>query len=325
MKLATNDDIMVNMLEIQIKQLKEKLSQYALGRKVNEFLGYLHVEAGLSPNSILAYGRDLLMFVEYCDPDNVRSLADIRPVTAYGFIQSLGRQGKAESTISRGLVAVKMLIRFGLLTGAITEDITDTLEAPKQWKRLPSVISRDQVFKLLAAPDVELDPFYLRDVAILETLYATGARVSEVANLSAKDINFDFGYVRCFGKGNKERIVPLGTQANKTIKRYMSELRPLLLRDHSPTTLFLTNNGHAIDRTNLWRIVKKYALRAGLPKTMTVHTIRHCFETHLLYGGVDLRYLQEMLGHADDSTTQVYTHVDNDRLREIHKKYHPRA
>lgn len=307
----------------QIQCLREKLQGLPLGNVISQFLDYMTVEAGLSPNSVLAYGRDLLGFAEHCVSEKCSKLVNIIPVTVYRYLQRLAKSGKAESTISRCLVAIKMLLRFGILTGQLTEDITDSLEGPKLWKKLPGIANKDQVFRLMEAPCPD-DPYYLRDKAILELLYATGARASEVAGLTTKDVNIDVGYVRCFGKGRKERIVPLGKTAGQTLKSYLSELRPQLLKAHSPDTLFLSRTGRGLDRIELWRIVKKYALRAGMPKGLTVHTLRHCFATHLLSGGVDLRTLQEMLGHADIKTTQIYTHVDQDRLRAIHKKYHPR-
>lgn len=312
------------MLNKQIQLLREKLRNLPLGSTVEQFLDYLTVEAGLSANTVLAYGRDLLGFAEHCQAQKIDKLEKIEPVTVYGYMQNLGKSGLAESSISRCLVAIKMLLRFGILTGRGSNDITDTLESPKLWKKLPGIANKDQVFRLMNAPCPD-DPYYLRDKSILELLYATGARASEVAGLSLKDINLTVGYVRCFGKGRKERIVPLGRMAGETLKNYLSELRPLLLKTHSPDTLFLSRTGHGLDRIDLWRIVKKYALRAGMPKGLTVHTLRHCFATHLLSGGVDLRTLQEMLGHADIKTTQIYTHVDQDRLRAIHKKFHPRG
>ena len=312
------------MLTVQINEVRNKLKSLPLGGVVGTFLDYLTVEAGLSPNTILAYGRDLLKFADYCQSQNVNSLGDILPTTAYGFLRYLSDCGLAENSISRNLVAVKMLIRFGVLTGQLTEDITDTLESPKLWQKLPAIASQDQVFRLLAAPCAD-DPYYLRDKALLSVLYATGARASEVVNMKIKDANLNVGYVRCFGKGQKERIVPLGKVAAETVTAYLHELRPELEKPHSGDVLFLSRTGRGLDRIELWRIVKKYAIRAGMPKNLTVHTLRHCFATHLLSGGVDLRTLQEMLGHADIKTTQIYTHVDNERLRSIHKQFHPRG
>jgi len=310
------------MLSNQIQSLKRKLAAYSLGAEVAGFLDYLTLEAGLSANTALAYGRDLLGFCEFSQSAKIAGIAKLEPSHIYQFMKRISK-GRAETSVSRALVAVKMLLRYGLLTGIISENFLSSLEGPKLWKRLPSVAGKEQVFKLLDAPDPE-DPYYLRDKALLELLYATGARASEVAGLKIKDINFGVGYLRCFGKGSKERIVPLGKIAAKVIQQYLSDLRPQLTKPHSPENLFLSRTGRAIDRINLWRIVKKYALRAGMPRNLTVHTLRHCFATHLLSGGMDLRSLQEMLGHADIRTTQIYTHVDNERLKSIHKKFHPR-
>lgn len=313
-----------NKLASQIQSLRAKLSALPIGKEVCSFMDYLAVEAGLSNNTILAYGRDLLGFSDYCQAGNVDRLAKIQPLTVYGYLRRLSENGKQENTISRCLVAIKMLLRFGTLTGAVQEDITDTLDGPKLWKKLPSIANKDQVIQLISAPNEE-DPYYLRDRAILHVLYATGARASEVAGLNTQDVNFTVGYVRCFGKGSKERIVPLGKSSVQVLKTYMEQLRPGLVKPASPNNIFLSRTGCALSRIELWRIVKKYAVRAGLPKNLTVHTLRHCFATHLLSGGVDLRALQEMLGHADIKTTQIYTHVDNERLRSIHKQFHPRG
>ena len=295
-----------------------------LGSVMASFLDYLTVEAGLSVNTVLAYGRDLHKFAEFCQCKEITKLSDILPTTVYGYLRALSKLGLAENSISRNLVAIKMLIRFGVLTSLTTEDMTNALESPKLWKKLPAIASKDQVFRLLSAPCPE-DPYFLRDKALLQVLYATGARASEVVGLKIKDVNLTIGYVRCFGKGRKERIVPLGKTAGQTITSYLRDLRPQLEKPHSDGMLFLSRTGRPMDRIELWRIVKKYALRAGMPKNLTVHTLRHCFATHLLSGGADLRALQEMLGHADIKTTQIYTHVDNERLRSIHKQFHPRG
>lgn len=312
------------ILTTQIQSLREKCGDVPLGSAIRSFLDYLTVEAGLSENTLLAYGRDLLRFAEHCQSDGVRKLDEIRPTTVYPYLRKLAKLGRSESTISRNLVAIKMLVRFAVSTGRMPEDITDSLEGPKLWQKLPAVANKDQVFRLISAPCPD-DPYYLRDKALLQTLYATGARASEVVGLKIKDVNLNIGYVRCFGKGRKERIVPLGKTTGATICAYMEQLRAELIKPHSTDALFLSRTGRGLNRIELWRIVKKYALRAGMPKNLTVHTLRHCFATHLLSGGADLRALQEMLGHADIKTTQIYTHVDNERLRTIHKQFHPRG
>ena len=313
------------MLNNQIQILKHKLAEVPLGQSVIQFMDYMTVEAGLSDNTLLAYGRDLLKFCNHCQHKRITTLDGIDAVTVYGYLQQLGHEdGLCENSQSRALVAIKMLLRFGLMTGTLKDDFTDSLEGPKLWKRLPSICGPEQVFRLLAAPQPE-DPYYARDKAMLYLLYATGARAGEVVGIKVRDANLTVGYVRCFGKGKKERIVPLGKTAAEHLKTYLSELRPTLQKPKSPDTLFLSRTGEALDRTNLWRIVKKYALRGGMPSKMTVHTLRHCFATHLLSNGTDLRSLQEMLGHADVRTTQIYTHVDQTRLKALHKKYHPLA
>lgn len=309
------------MLAVQIQNLRQRLAAEPIGRAVQSFLDYMTVEAGLSPNTLLGYGRDLLEFLRFCSSQNVRQLDQIQPALIYRYLQS--RKDLSEATLGRQLVAVKMLLRFAVLTGLLHENFTDCLEGPKQWQKLPGICSKDQVFSMLDAPCPD-DPYCLRDKAVLELLYATGARAAEVASLEIKDVNLSIGYVRCFGKGRKERIVPLGRIAGQCVRTYLGELRPLLAKPHSGSRLFLSRTGRQLDRIELWRIVKKYARRAGLPGKMTVHTLRHCFATHLLSGGADLRSLQEMLGHANIRTTQIYTHVDNDRLKSIHKKFHPR-
>jgi len=324
------------MVVNQIKNLYSKLSETQMGETVKRFLDYLNVEAGLSNNTVLGYGRDLLGFVTYCQGQKIFSISEVRPETVYSFVRFLsgvktGRQtivqSKSEASINRSLVAVKMLLRFALMTKMIEEDFTALLEGPKKWQKLPAVCDKEKVFQLLQSPTPD-DPYYLRDKAILEFLYATGARASEVANLKIGNLNLKVGYVRCFGKGNKERIIPMGQTAIKSLGDYLEDDengRGKIVKPISKDALFLSRTGRSLDRIEIWRIVKKYAVRCGMPKNLTVHTLRHCFATHLLSGGADLRSLQEMLGHVDISTTQIYTHVDNDRLKNIHKQFHPRG
>jgi integrase/recombinase XerD len=317
-------NLKILMVSTQIQTLRDKLTGSGLGKTVCQFMDYMNVEAGLSENTILSYGRDLLGFAKYCKVHHIREPKHIQPRAVYEYLHKLSRESKSESTINRALVAVKMFLRFGVLTGTLQEDFTSVLEGPKLWQKLPSVTSKEQVMKLLDAP-TEQDPYYLRDKAILEMLYATGARASEVAKLRISYINFSIGYLRVFGKGRKERIIPLGKTAMTITKQYIDQLRPELVKRASEDFLFLSRTGQPMDRVDIWRIVKKYALRAGVGKNLTVHTLRHCFATHLLSGGADLRSLQEMLGHVDVATTQIYTHVDQDRLKSIYKQYHPRA
>ncbi len=311
------------MVSTQLQILQDKLLADPLRKTIGEFLDYLTVEAGLAENTRLAYGRDLINFAVYCKTQHISTLGDIGAKLIYSYLRILSKEKKAETTISRAIVAVKMLLRFGVLTGQVSEDFTAIIESPKRWQRLPIVCSKEKVIDLLDTP-TEDDPFYLRDKAVLEMLYATGMRASEVANLKVSDLNFSIGYLRCLGKGQRERIIPVGKVAIEVTKLYLQDLRPNLAKSWSLEFLFLSRTGRPMSRIDIWRMVKRYARRAGMPAKMTVHTLRHCFASHLLSGGADLRSLQEMLGHVDIATTQIYTHVDQDRLRSIHKKYHPR-
>ncbi len=307
----------------QTQSISEKLSSLPLGHYVQEFLNYLVVEAGLAENTVLAYGRDLKGFCEHCRSQQIDSLEQLRPVAVQSYTRTLVEDSRAESTAKRCLVAIRMFLRFARLNGLIDNDLTELLEAPKLWQRLPTICSKEKVRDLLKAPAME-ERFYFRDKAILELLYATGVRASELAALKVSDINMKIGYLRCMGKGKKERIVPLGRPAIAAVQQYLTRLRPALSKPHSGDALLLSRTGTPLGRIEIWRLVKKYAARAGMPPKMTAHTLRHCFATHLLSGGADLRSVQEMLGHVDIATTQIYTHVDQERLRSIHKQFHPR-
>lgn len=308
---------------VQTKSITEKLISLPIGRHVKDFLDYLTVEAGLSQNTILAYGRDLKTFLEFCKRHNINQLQQIKPAIVRNFQTRLTKLNSSEGSMKRSLAAIRMFLRFAKLTGQIKEDFTAALETPKIWQKLPVICSKKQVFNLLKAPQPE-EPFYLRDKAILQLLYATGMRAGEIAVLKTANINFDIGYLRCIGKGKRERIIPVGKTALATTTEYMQNLRPKLLKSFSNDFLFLSRTGHGLSRIEMWRLIKKYAIRAGMPKNLTTHTLRHCFATHLLSGGADLRSIQEMLGHVDIATTQIYTHVDQERLRNIHKQFHPR-
>lgn len=311
------------MCSVQVQSVNEKLSSLPLGHNVKDFLDYLRIEAGLSDNTVLGYGRDLKSFLKHCKSNKIRRLQQIQPSVIHKYLQTLSKAERSESSVKRGLVAIKMFLRFGKLTGLVKDDMTSVLEGPKLWQRLPVICNKQQVIELLETPDAS-EPFYLRDKAMLELLYATGVRASELAGLKISNLNFDIGYLRCIGKGNRERIIPLGKTAIAATTDYLNNLRPKLAKPFSGDFLLLSRTGRAMSRIEIWRLVKKYAIRAGMPKNLTVHTLRHCFATHLLTGGADLRSVQEMLGHVDIATTQIYTHVDQERLRNIHKKYHPR-
>ncbi len=294
-----------------------------MGREVKSFLDYLTVEAGLSDNTILAYGRDLKSFLTYCKSNKIDQLQQIKPTLIRDYMRILTQSQMGEGSIKRSLVAIRMFLRFAKLTGLVEDDFTGILESPKIWQRLPIVCSKQQVVDLLNAPDPG-EPFYLRDKAMLELLYAAGMRAGELAGLKSSDLNLDIGYLRCLGKGSRERVIPIGKVAIAATAEYLKSLRPRLIGPFSDNFLLLSRTGRPMSRIEIWRLVKKYAARAGMPRNLTAHTLRHCFATHLLRGGADLRSVQEMLGHVDIATTQIYTHVDQERLREIHKKFHPR-
>jgi integrase/recombinase XerD len=311
------------MPSIQTQSVKQKLLKLPLGETVTLFLEHIAVEAGLSSNTVLGYARDLKGFLEFSQPDCISSLAQITPLLVQDYMQHMDQSSLSENSIKRFLVAVRMLLRFGKLNGMIDDDHSAILESPKIWMRLPVVCSKQQVMNLLYAPDPE-EAYFLRDRTMLEVLYATGMRASEVSGLKIPNMNLDVGYVRCLGKGGRERIIPLGKVAIQTTREYLEVLRPRLLGPSSGAFLLLSRTGRSLGRIEIWRLVKKYAARAGMPKNLTAHTLRHCFATHLLGGGADLRSVQEMLGHVDIATTQIYTHVDQDRLRSVHRQYHPR-
>ena len=308
---------------IQRQSVIEGLRTLPLGRNATDFLNYLVVEAGLSENTILGYGRDLRDFLEFCQVNGIEQIQQLKPQCVQKYLCELAGGSKSENSAKRALAAIRMFLRYAKLMGLIEDDGAAILETPKTWQRLPVVCNRQQVLKLLEAPD-PAEPFYLRDRAILELLYATGLRASELAGLKNSDLNLDIGYLRCLGKGNKERVIPVGKMAVRATIDYLRDLRPKLSKPQSGAFLLLSRTGAPLSRIEIWRLVKKYAVRAGMPRNVTVHTLRHCFATHLLSGGADLRSVQEMLGHVDIGTTQIYTHVDHERLRAIHKKFHPR-
>jgi integrase/recombinase XerD len=312
------------MEPVQVQSVGEKLFSLPMGEQARGFLDYLAVEAGLANNTILGYGRDLVGFLEYCRGCKIGRMSQIRASHIQNYLRILTKgERKSESSIKRCLVAVRMFLRFGRLTGLLEDDLAMVLDGPKLWQRLPTICSRKQVVDIINAV-CPGEPFYLRDRAMLELLYATGVRASELAGLRTDDLNLDIGYLRCIGKGNRERVIPVGKTAIAATAEYLSEMRPRLAKPFSGDFLLLSRTGRPLGRIEIWRLTKKYAVRAGMPKNLTVHTLRHCFATHLLAGGADLRSVQEMLGHVDIATTQIYTHVDWEKLREIHRKFHPR-
>lgn len=291
---------------------------------LDRFFSYLSSECGLSANTLEAYGRDLREFVGMLESRRLTRPDDVTPLVVQSHLIGLKNRGLALSSLGRHLSAVRTFLRFLHLIGAASEDVTSKMDPPQRWHTLPDTLHETQVEALLAAPSAD-EAYGLRDRAILETLYGAGLRVSELAGLKLSDVNFAVGYLRCLGKGGRERIIPLGRSAADALRSYLEELRPRLAKSRpGETALFLTRTGRAMDRTNIWRLVVRYSKAAGLPRLISPHTLRHCFATHLLQNGADLRIVQELLGHADVATTQIYTHVDRGRLKAIHKKFHPR-
>lgn len=293
-------------------------------RLIDEFIDYLSVERGLAKNTLYAYKDDLQKYISYLESKKISSIEQTKKEDIINFILKLKDRGLSTNTVSRKLAAIKNFYRFLVLERYLESDITSVLDAPKLWKKLPEVLSLDEVEKLLKCPNLK-NWLGIRDRAALELMYATGMRVSEVTNLSLDDLNFEIGFIRCKGKGQKERIVPLGKEAKKAILRYLKDVRPNLSKEGKPNNyLFLTRLGMKVSRQTFWKMVKKYLKQAKIKKDTSPHTLRHSFATHLLERGADLRIIQEMLGHADISTTQIYTHINKERLKSIHKKYHPR-
>jgi len=304
----------------------ERLQQYtALIEDIQAFRNYIHAERGLADNTLLAYGRDLDRFAQWVAGGGLPAYLhpSLRDLSHY--LEFLRAEKLAPPSIARHLVALKMFYRFLRLEERTSESTVDLLSSPALWERIPHVLSPESVTKLLEAPQSP-ERYFLRDRAILETLYATGCRVSEVAGLKMEDLHLDSAFCKCFGKGNKQRIVPLGRQAIDALRVYLEELRPRLVRIAADAPwVFVSRGGKGLTREMLWILVKKYAQRAGLTSKVSPHTLRHSFATHLLAGGADLRTVQELLGHANIRTTQQYTHVDRDRLRAIHRQFHPRG
>lgn len=291
---------------------------------IDVFLHYLSVEKGLSNNTIFSYKGDLNKFTNYLENKEIDSFSKVNRDNISNFMFDQKKRGLSASSIARNLVAIKMFYRFLLRERILKTDPTAVLEAPKLWKRLPEVMSLTEVESIIGSPNLRKNQG-IRDRAILETMYATGMRASELVNLKLEDINLEVGFVRCFGKGRKERIVPLGRKAKEALIRYLDKVRPKLLKEKSSPQIFLSRLGRRISRQTLWKIIIRYAKLAKIKKRIKPHTLRHSFATHLLEGGADLRSVQELLGHADISTTQIYTHIHKDRLKAIHKRFHPRG
>jgi integrase/recombinase XerD len=290
---------------------------------MDDFLHYLTVERGLAKNSLLAYGRDLVKFSRYLKAKG-RNPRQVRQGEINEFARRLSAEGLAPKSIARALNAVRMFYRYLVMEKIVPEDPTAQVRGPRTTKSLPRYLTLEEVDHLLSAANVST-PLGVRDAAMVELLYATGLRVSEMVSLRVRDLSLEAGYLRCVGKGSKERLVPLGRAAADRLRVYLDGARPRLLKGTARPSLFLNNRGGPMSRQGFWKILKKHGRAVGLKGKLSPHVLRHSFATHLLERGADLRSVQMMLGHADISTTQIYTHINRERLRAIYRDFHPRA
>ncbi|MCX6995830.1 MAG: site-specific tyrosine recombinase XerD [Kiritimatiellaeota bacterium] len=291
---------------------------------VDRFLDYIAIERGLSANTRAAYAADLKALLVWLQGRGIGSMNRVTRRHLLDYLMGEKERGLSSNSLSRRLVAIKVFFRFLQQENMLSFNAAEAMEAPRLWKILPGTLSYKEVERLLAAPS-EKSRYALRDRALLETLYGAGLRISELAALAVDNVHFDASYVRCMGKGRKERVVPLGASARDSLRLYLETLRPALAEGRDSRALFLTRRGGGFTRQGLWKLIKQHARRAGITRRVTPHTLRHSFASHLLANGAPLRVIQEMLGHADIATTQIYTHVDPARLQAIHAQYHPRA
>ncbi len=291
---------------------------------LEQFRDYLSLEAGTSANTVHNYMRDIRRLASHASRRGAHGPDAVTAAQLREFVYDLKDLGLAPATIRRQVSAIRTYYRFLVGEAHATRDPSERLESPKQWRRVPTVLTVAEVERLLVAPNA-VEPLGIRDRALLELAYATGVRVSELVGLQLQHILYQDGLARVFGKGSKERIVPVGRRALGAVALYAREIRPLLDRTLGRGTLFLNARGTPLSRVGAWGVIKRAARQAGIAKRVTPHTLRHTFATHLLEGGADLRAVQEMLGHRDLATTQLYTHVDRDYLRTVHRQFHPRA
>jgi len=290
---------------------------------IDTFMNYLSVERGLSRNTIISYREDLNKYLDFIQKSNIDVLSKISKNNITNFMFAQKDKGIAVNSIARRLAAIRMFHRFLTRERIVKDDPSTLIDSPKLWKKVPETLTLNEVEALIAQPDVR-SAQGTRDRAILETLYATGMRVSEAVNLRKDNVNLDIGFLRCVGKGDKERVIPLGKKAIASINRYLEKARPGFLKGKESEFLFISRFGKKISRQSFWKILKKYAKLARIKKPIKPHILRHSFATHLLEHGADLRSVQEMLGHSNISTTQIYTHINKDRMKNIHRQFHPR-
>jgi integrase/recombinase XerD len=295
-----------------------------MNQTLDQFLHYLIVEKGLSKNTIEAYSHGLNRFLNHLREHEIQEWVKVTKFDVKVFLLSLKKQGLSVKTVVRNLAAIRTFFKFLLQEGILEVNPVDELESPKMAKTLPKILSLKEVEQLLEQPNLQTS-LGIRDRAMLECLYATGMRVSELVQLPINQVNLEGGYVRLYGKGSKERIVPLGREAIRWVTLYLETTREKLARGRESQSLFISRSGKGISRQRFWKNLKAYGQRAGLRKRITPHLLRHSFASHLLERGADLRSVQMMLGHVDISTTQIYTHVTGERLKKVHQRYHPRG
>jgi integrase/recombinase XerD len=293
-------------------------------RHVDEYLNFLAVEKGVSLNTLEAYSRDLNRFVAFVEKRGIQKIGKITSDDIVALLGYLKSGGLVSNSVNRTLAAIRGFYKYLLIEKIIDENPVSNIDLAKVWMRLPDTLSREEVNIILEKPDLKT-LLGVRDAAMLELMYATGIRVSELVCLTMNNVNWQMGYLIVLGKGSKERIVPIGRTAFECLNTYLEKARPKLRREDTTNIIFLNRSGKGLTRQGFWKILRKYAMKAGLMKKVHPHTFRHSFATHLLEGGADLRSVQVMLGHSDISTTQIYTHVTRERLKDIHKKYHPRG
>lgn len=291
---------------------------------IEEYLKFIQIEKGLSENTIGAYRRDLKKYQLYMQEQKIAHIDFIDRQTIQECLGSLIDQGASAKSIARFISTIRSFHQFALREKYAAKEPTVLIETPKYEKKLPDVLDVEEVIQLLETPDLTKNNGY-RDRTILELLYATGMRVTELIQIEIEDVNLIMGFVKVFGKGNKERIIPLGDTVIEYLDTYINTVRPQLLKKTVTNVLFLNLHGRPLTRQGIWKLIKQYGLRANITKTLTPHTLRHSFATHLLENGADLRAVQEMLGHSDISTTQLYTHVSKTQIRQMYNQFHPRA
>ncbi|MGE4282901.1 MAG: site-specific tyrosine recombinase XerD [Clostridia bacterium] len=290
---------------------------------VQRFVDFLENEKGLSDNTLQSYRRDIQQYISYLQEINISNIAGINKTAIITYLLYLQKKGRATSTISRNLASIRSFYQYLNKVNIVEQDPTQNLESPKVEKKLPQILSTQEVELLLEQPKcVDLKGY--RDKAMLELLYATGIRVSELINLDINDINLEMGFIKC-NKGNKERVIPLGTIAISAIEDYLKKARPMMIQVQNEQALFVNCNGRRLTRQGFWKIIKLYKNQAKISKEITPHTLRHSFAAHLLENGADLKSIQEMLGHSDISSTQIYAQLTKNKIKEVYKKTHPRA